>query len=448
MEHRRRTAATVRRPRATGTGFGLALVAALTAAGACATGLAAERPTTGLLGGGVIAAIGVAIVAITAAVVRARARVSTIGRQVAIGAGGGTLVGTVGAWLVVVLGTEALPARVLLASLVVCVAVFVAWSAYVIGMAVGGDIDRISSALMAVGEGRHSVRLDVVGGDQVGHLADAGNRMIEQLRLREAERDEAQATRHELVRAMVDQLRDRAAERDAAEEQRKALFVGVSHDLRTPLTSLQLLVSALRDDVASPEERDRYAEQMLAQITALTRLTEQVFELSRLEAGDMGGRRVRMSLAELLRETVAQTHPDAAAHGVELVADVPDGLPPVEVVLDRIARVVLNLIHNALAHTPAAGRVRVAARAVQDGVEVEVADDGVGIAPGDRPRIFEPFFRGGADASRTRAGAGLGLAISHAIVEAHGGRIWLAEAERGTTIRFALPAAMSGVAQA
>ncbi len=101
----------------------------------------------------------------------------------------------------------------------------------------------------------------------------------------------------------------------------------------------------------------------------------------------------------------------------------------------------LNLIHNALAHTPAAGRVRVAARAVPDGVEIEVADDGAGIPPDDRPRIFEPFFRGGADASRTRAGAGLGLAISHAIVEAHGGRIWLAEAERGTTIRFALPTA-------
>ncbi len=436
-----RAVASIRRPRATGLGFGLLLVAGIAAAGAAATAVAAQRPTAGLVAAGAIAAIGVTIVAITGAVVRARARVSTIGRQVAIGAGAGTLVGTVGAWLVVVLGTEALAARVVLASLVLCVAVLVSWSAYVIGMAVGSDIDRISSALMAVGEGRASVRLDVVGGDQVGQLADAGNRMIEQLRLREAERDEAQATRHELVRAMVDQLRDRAAERDAAEEQRKALFVGVSHDLRTPLTSLQLLVSALRDDVASPGERERYAEQMLLQIAALTRLTEQVFELSRLEAGDMGGRRVRMSLAELLRETVAQTHPDAAAHGVELVADVPDALPPVEVVIDRIARVVLNLIHNALAHTPAAGRVRVAARAVQDGVEVEVADDGAGIAPDDRPRIFEPFFRGGADASRTRAGAGLGLAISHAIVEAHGGRIWLAEAERGTTIRFALPTA-------
>jgi signal transduction histidine kinase len=319
--------------------------------------------------------------------------------------------------------------------------VLVTWTAYVLGMAVGTDVDRVSGGLMAVGEGARDVRFDVIGAGQVAHLADAGHRMVEQLMLREAERDEAEATRDALVRAMVSQLREREAERSAAEEQRKGLFVGVSHDLRTPLTALQLLVSAVRDDVATPEERATYTEQMLAQISTLTQLTEQVFELSRLEAGDMGGTRVRMSIGTLIRETVAQTSPSAATLDVGLVAEVPDALPSVDVAPTRIARVLLNLVHNALMHTPPGGRVRVAATGTPEGIEVDVSDTGSGVAAEDRSRVFEAFYRGGADAARSGPGTGLGLAISRAIVEAHGGRIWLADSDVGTTVRFVLPRA-------
>jgi len=418
------------------------------------TGVAASALSSGVAVALVVAAatatIGTAIVAVTG-LVRARGRIGPIGLQVALGAGGATLVGTAGIGLVTVLGGDASGDRVALASVGLCVALLVPWTAYVIGMAVGADVDRISSGLMAVGEGDRDVRLDTNGGDQVSRLAEAGNQMIDQLTLRAAERDEAQRTRQDLLRAMVDQLRERAAERDAAEEQRKELFVGVSHDLRTPLTSLQLLVSAIRDDMASlasRQERADYADQMLAQIASLTQLTEQVFEFSRLEAGDLGGSRVRMSIEEVIRETVVQTRPSAAARDVELELDVSEGLPAVEVAPDRIARVLHNLMQNALAHTPPGGTVRIAARTAQAGVEAEVSDTGSGIAPSERERIFEPFFRGGASAARTTVGTGLGLAISRAIVEAHGGRIWVAGAEHGTTIRFGLPFAGEASADA
>ncbi len=107
---------------------------------------------------------------------------------------------------------------------------------------------------------------------------------------------------------------------------------------------------------------------------------------------------------------------------------------------ERIQRVLFNLIRNAIHHTPADGSVTVRAEATGDGIEVEVADTGTGVPLPERERIFEPFYRGGPDAAREGDGAGLGLAISRAIVETHGGRIWIAPGESGTRVRFALPA--------
>jgi signal transduction histidine kinase len=411
------------------------LLFAVPVGGGGITWLAADGGAA-LLSATVIATTGVAILTIAGVVRRGRGRLGAIGLQFALAAGGATLAGGSGAWLAAVLPDEA-HRELVLATVLVSVAVLVARVAYVVGMAVGDDVDRIGDGLMAVGEGDRTIRLPTVGSDQVSRLAEAGNRMTDQLVLREAERDEAQTTRHELVRAVVDQLREREAERDAAEEQRRQLFVGVSHDLRTPLTSLALLATALRDEAAPPQDRARYAEQMLAQIASLTQLTEQLFELSRLEAGDVSGPRVRMSIGDLVLEAADQMRTGAAARAIELEVDLPTALPAVEIEPDRVARVLVNLLQNALMHTPAEGRVRVGVSATRAVVEVAVADTGDGVAPADRERIFEPFFRGGAGSSRT--GTGLGLAICRAIVEAHGGRIWLADSERGATFAFALP---------
>jgi signal transduction histidine kinase len=103
--------------------------------------------------------------------------------------------------------------------------------------------------------------------------------------------------------------------------------------------------------------------------------------------------------------------------------------------------VLFNLIQNAIRHTPADGSVVVRAEDGEQGIEVEIADSGDGIAPTEREHVFTAFYRGGVDASRTGDGAGLGLAVSRAIVEAHGGRIWLADSSRGTRVRFSLRSA-------
>ena len=148
----------------------------------------------------------------------------------------------------------------------------------------------------------------------------------------------------------------------------------------------------------------------------------------------------RVQLPPLVDETIDAMRPAAAAKGVSVHVRTADALAPVAGDPERLQRVLFNLIQNAIRHTPADGSVVVRARPAGDAVEIEVADTGDGIADHEREHVFEPFFRGGAQAARPSNGAGLGLAISRAIVEAHGGRIWLEEAPHGTRVRFSLPA--------
>ena len=235
--------------------------------------------------------------------------------------------------------------------------------------------------------------------------------------------------------------RDVIAERDAAERARRDLVAAVSHDLRTPLTSLRLLADAIEDDVVDRETRHRYLEQMSVHIRSLSGLIEDLFELSRLEAGDINWSLQQVRIDELVEETVEAMRAQAAAKHVAVRASFPDGLEPVRGNPERLQRVLFNLIQNAIRHTPADGSVTVMAEANGASVEVEVADTGEGLPAEARERAFEPFYRGGEGAARSGEGTGLGLTICRAIVEAHGGEIWLADSARGARVRFRLPRA-------
>jgi signal transduction histidine kinase len=231
------------------------------------------------------------------------------------------------------------------------------------------------------------------------------------------------------------------------DEARRRLIAAVSHDLRTPLASLRLLVDAVEDGVATGETRERYLREMRTHVSALSVLIDDLFELSRLEAGEISWSMHQVELGELVSETVAALRAQAAEQGVAVAAELPPdgaGTLAAHANAEKVQRVLFNLIVNAIRHTPADGSVVVRARPAADGaVEVEVVDDGAGVAAEERERVFEPFYRGGEDgAARSSDGAGLGLAISRAIVEAHGGKIWLEPAEpHGTRVRFTLPAA-------
>ncbi len=284
------------------------------------------------------------------------------------------------------------------------------------------DVRALRDGLNAVGEGERDVRVVPGGRDELADLAAAANAMI--ARLGEEERA-----------------------RDAADAARRSLVAAVSHDLRTPLASLRLLVESVEDGVATGETRERYLREMRTHVAALSVLIDDLFELARLEAGEISWSVRQVELGELVSETVAALRAQAAERGVAVAAELPEGGElATQANAERLQRVLFNLIVNAIRHTPADGSVVVRARpaADGDGVEVEVADDGAGVAEDERERVFEPFYRGGESgpARSGGEGAGLGLAISRAIVEAHGGRIWLEPAvPRGTRVRFTLPAA-------
>ncbi len=240
---------------------------------------------------------------------------------------------------------------------------------------------------------------------------------------------------------MVARLRSAEARRDEADAARRSLIAAVSHDLRTPVTALRLLADAVDDEIGDPETRREYVRRLGVHVRALGALIDDLFELTRIEAGEVSWTMQQVQIDELVEETVAAMAPAARAGGISVRAEIDPALHQATANPERIQRVLFNLIQNAIRHTPADGSVTVRAGRAGDGdsVEIEVADTGEGIAPDDRERVFEPFAQGADRASRTDGSAGLGLAISRAIVEAHGGRIWLADAPSGTAVRFTVP---------
>jgi signal transduction histidine kinase len=276
-----------------------------------------------------------------------------------------------------------------------------------LAMGVLTDVERLRATLVAVGDGARDPARAPQSRDELAELTVAAN-------------------------ATIARLAD-------MEHARRDLIAAVSHDLRTPITSLRLLADAVADEVVTGDTRSQYLRQMGTHVAVLSGLIDDLFELSRLEAGDVQWSLEQVRLDELVGETVEAMRPEADARMVRVTARPAEGATTACGNPERLQRVLFNLIQNAIRHTPADGSVTVFAQMAEGRVEVEVADTGPGIAAEDRGRVFEPFFRGGADASRTGEGAGLGLAISRAIVEAHGGRIWLEDAALGTRVRFSLP---------
>ena len=229
-----------------------------------------------------------------------------------------------------------------------------------------------------------------------------------------------------------------AAELAEVERHRKDLVANVSHELRTPISALQAKLENVADGVepADPET----IRTMLAQVERLGRLVSQLLDLSRLEARavplDVRPFEVGVVLAHVAREASLNAPGDVA-----LEVDAPAGLVA-EGDAERVHQVVVNLVENAVRHSPRPGRVTIAARASGARVRVEVCDEGPGIPDGEADRVFERFYRADAARSADGGGAGLGLAIARWIVELHGGDIRVERAEpRGCRMVVELPAA-------
>jgi two-component system phosphate regulon sensor histidine kinase PhoR len=220
---------------------------------------------------------------------------------------------------------------------------------------------------------------------------------------------------------------------------RRDFISNVSHELRTPLASLKALTETLQSGALSdPEAGPRFLSRIHTEVDALTQMTQELLDLSRIESGQVELNYTPLSPKQLLSVAAERMRAQAERAGLTLTVHCADDLPHIRADQARLEQVLVNLIHNAVKFTKPGGEIVLEAEAVEGGVRCAVQDTGIGIESESLPRIFERFYR--VDSSRTGSGTGLGLSISKHIVEAHGGRIW-AESElgRGSTFYFLIP---------
>ncbi len=249
--------------------------------------------------------------------------------------------------------------------------------------------------------------------------------------------------------AMAERIASQLEQLKRNDEQQRELLANVSHDLRTPLASMQgyLEILLLKHGTLPPEEERNYLEVAVRHSERLGKLVRDLFELTKLEAREVRLDEETFPLTELVQDVVQKFQLSAEKHGLSLQHHCGDAVPAVRADIGLIERVLENLIENALRHTPANGIVRVELGTAADRAVVRVSDTGHGIAPEHLSSIFERYYRSGRGADHRDGGAGLGLAISRRIVELHGGRIEVdSTLGVGTTFSFDLPAAAAGIA--
>lgn len=282
--------------------------------------------------------------------------------------------------------------------------------AHTLGQRLAQDLGAIVATARRFADGDRGARTEIDRPDEVGEVAYA-------------------------LDALADRVEAAEADRDRSDAARRAFLTAVSHDLRSPLTSLRGAVEALQDGVAA--DPGRYLEAMQREVSLLGTLVDDLFLLAVIESGALELAPERVDLAELADEAIEAIRPVAARRDVT-VRLAADAAVLVHASPRELRRVLRNLLDNASRHAPQGGRVEVEV-AAQPQPTVTVLDDGPGFPPDFTARAFDSFSR--ADAARLRdgAGAGLGLAIARGLVVAQGGRIE-ARPGPGGQVRMSLPA--------
>ncbi len=268
----------------------------------------------------------------------------------------------------------------------------------------------LTTASQRIADGHYGERVQSVGSDELGQLAHSFNKMAEKL--------------------------------EQVETMRRQLIGDVSHELRTPLTAIKGSMEGLMDGVlpAAPET----FQQIHQEADRLARLVDDLQELSRVEARAYELNIRALDISVIVQTVVKRLSSQSESKQISMNVYMASDLPPVLADEDRLAQVLTNLIGNAVQYTPKGGKITISTKRSDGEIQISIRDTGNGIPPEHLGHIFNRFYR--VDKSRSRqggGGSGIGLTIAHALVEAHGGRIWAESAGegQGSTFTFTLPIA-------
>lgn len=265
----------------------------------------------------------------------------------------------------------------------------------------------MAEAARGMARGDYRQRVHTMSRDEVGQLAEAFNRM--------------------------------AGEMEGVERLRHDLVANVSHELKTPISALRARLENLLDGVERPTPE--ILAVMLHQSERLSRLVDQLLDLSQLESGAVPLAREPIELAPLVQRVAGDVTASRPERTVEVRSEVPPNLPLLDADPERLHQVLFNLLDNAYRFTPTGGVVTVRAARENGALRVSVQDTGPGIPAEQLPLVFERFYRADPSRSREDGGTGIGLAIARSVVEAHGGKIWAeSTVGKGSTFSFVLPA--------
>jgi signal transduction histidine kinase len=282
-------------------------------------------------------------------------------------------------------------------------------------------LEDLVAAAGQLAAGDRSARVEIGGPAETATLGKAFNEMAAELELEASERDQLDRMKDEFV-------------------------LTASHELRSPLTSVQGFAELLMMDRDSLTQRQvETVEIILDNCRHLVRLLNDLLDLARSDAGRLAIRKRPLQLAPLIEDVVRTMRAQTEASEQTLTEKIDPNLPLVEVEPDRIRQILVNLVTNAHEYSPERASIGVTARVVDAGVEIDVTDNGPGIPPAQMEHIFERFVRGDAGLTQRVGGTGLGLAISKSLVELHGGTISVdSEVGRGSTFKVILPPAPAG----
>jgi signal transduction histidine kinase len=288
--------------------------------------------------------------------------------------------------------------------------------AFFLSESITARIHALSEAARMIADGKLGLRVPEEGRDELAILARAFNDMASNLESARQKQEELDASRRDLI-------------------------AWISHDLRTPLTSIRAMLEALGDNmIDDPTTEERYLKTVQHEIRGLSQLIDDLFTVSQMDAGGLTLDCQFNSLGDLISDTIEGFSELAVRQKVTLEGSVNADVDPVWMDTRQLGRVLDNLVSNALHYTPGGGRISISAQRQDGEILVMVKDSGEGIRPEDLPHIFDRFYRGEKSRSRGTGGAGLGLAIASSVIEAHGGKIWVeSRSGEGTCFSFSLP---------